>query len=180
MSNELKGIGGYSTALVICGAENMIDNVLKIIKALLNSHESGVYITVNQPFAVLEKIFKNKGVDTKNLFFIDCITKAAAGAPDRSDKCLYMSSPSSLTELGIGVMQALGSITGDKKFVFIDSLGTFLIYNSAGSLSQFSHFLITRISLLGVDGIIMSIDEEMDDKLKAELQSFCEKTITLK
>ena len=180
MPDDLKDLLDYSTVLVICRAEGMVNNNAKIVKELLEKHEHGVYITVNQPYAMLTKILQNHGIDTSRLFFVDCITKAASGKAERTENCLYLPSPESLTELSLSTMEVLQALKGQKKFVFIDSLGTFLLYNSAGSLSKFSHFLITKISLIGVDGIFMCIEEEMDEKLKAELQSFCEKTIELK
>jgi len=180
MADELSELSGCSTALVISEAEDVTKNTEKIIIELLKTHDSGIFITVNQPYVVLKKILEKNNVDTSKLYFIDCISKGAGGAPERSDHCLYISSPSNLTELSIGAMQAIESLSGENKFVFIDSLGTFLIYNSTGSISKFSHFMLTKLSLIGVDAIIMSIEKEMDEKLIAELKSFCEKTLRLK
>jgi hypothetical protein len=176
----LEDLSGYSTVLVISKAEGMTGNTSKIVKSLQKDHDAGVIITVNQPYPVLEKILEKNGVKTDSLYFIDCISKTAGGGSEKSKKCLYVNSPSDLTELSIAIMQALESFGDKKKFVFIDSLATFLMYNSAGTLSKFSHFLITKISLMDVSGIFMSVEEEMDEKLINELKSFCEKTITLK
>ena len=176
----LKEIEGYSTVLVICDAQKMLDNTVEIIAALLENHDSGIFITVNQPYNAIKKVLDKNNVDAKRLFFIDCITKMAVQKSEKSDDCLYISSPSALTELGMSVTEALSAVKGKNKFVFIDSLGTFLIYNSSGSISKFSHFLITKMSIMGVDGIFMSVEKEMDQKLISDLQSFCQKTIRLK
>jgi hypothetical protein len=182
MSNAkpLKEMSGFSTVLVICEAQKILDNTVEIIRELLKTHDSGVFITVNQPYKAIKNVLSKNKIKTDKLFFIDCITKTAVEKAEKSDDCLYISSPSALTELGMSVTEALSTLKGDNKFVFIDSLGTFLIYNSSGSISKFSHFLITKMSIMGVDGIFMSVEKEMDAKLITELQSFCQKTIRLK
>jgi len=175
-----KALNGYSTVLIIGTADNLIKNSIDVVKELLKTHDSGVMITVNQPYTAINKIFKKNKVNVDKLFFVDCITKTAVQKSEKEEGVLFISSPSALTEIGMGMTEALESLKGKKKFVFIDSLGTFLIYNSSGSISKFSHFLITKMSIMGVDGIFMSVEKEMDEKLISELQSFCEKTITLK
>jgi hypothetical protein len=180
MVDPLNELSGYSTVLIISGAKDNTDNSVKIIKRLLQKHDSGIFITVDQPYVAIKKILDRGGVDTDRLHFVDCISQAATKRSMRGDGVLYISSPSAVTEVGIAVTDALAASTGEKKFIFIDSLGTFLIYNSTGSISKFSHFLITKMQIMGVDGIFMSVEKEMDDTLITELQSFCEKTITLK
>lgn len=178
---ELNDLSGYSTVLVIGNAEHILEDTANVVSSLQKSHDAGVYINVNQPYQVLKRVLEKRGVETEGMYFIDCITKSAGAGifTDREDNCLYITSPSSLTELSIAIMQTLTALGDCKKFVFIDSLGTFLLYNSLGSLSKFSHFLITKMSLHGVNGIFMSVEKEMDEKLISELKSFCEKTIKL-
>lgn len=180
MPNALKELSGHSTVLVICSAQKMIDGTVDVISELLKTHDAGVFITVNQPYKAIDRILRERRIETDKLFFVDCITKTATEKAEKADNCLYISSPSALTEIGIAITEALEKLRGENKFVFIDSLGTFLIYNSSGSISKFSHFLITKISILGVDGIFMFVEKEMDEKLIAELESFSQKTIKLK
>ena len=181
-SEPADGLGdliGHSTVLIISNAGRTLDNTVNVIKRLQPANDTGVYITVNQPYSVLKKILDEGGVDTNKLFFIDCISKSASAAvsTEKTKDCLYLLSPSGLTELSISIMQALELVGGEKRFIFMDSLSTFLLYNSAGTLSKFSHFLITKLSLIGVNGIFMSVESEMDEKFLNDLQSFCQKTI---
>jgi hypothetical protein len=180
MPDELKDLTEYPTVLVMSEAEKMLTNTAKVIKTLLKKCDAGVFITVNQPYTVIEKMLGKNGVDVKKLYFVDCISETAGGKPKQSKHCLYVTSPSNLTEIGIGLMQILKALGDKKKFVFIDSLGTFLTYNSAGTMSKFSHFIITKISLEEVSGVLMAVDNEMDQKLIDDLKVFCQKTIKLK
>jgi hypothetical protein len=153
--------------------------MVRVVEALLETHDSGVFITVNRTYPVMEKVLKGKGVDVSRLFFIDCISRRAIGDSQLTERCLYVSSPSQLTEVSVGLMQALELLRGKRKFVYIDSLGTFLLYNSAGTMSKFSHFIITKLSVTEVKGIFMTAEKEKDIQLIKDLEVFCEKTVDL-
>jgi len=175
----LGDLAGHATVLVITEAKSVLENSIRIIKKLLETHDSGLCITVNQPYSTMKRILEKEGVKDGKIFFIDCISMAAGGLPQKTEDCLYVTSPAALTEIGISMTHALEALKGKNKFVFIDSLGTFLIYNSAGTMSKFNHFMVTKISLMGINGVFMLVEREMDEKLLSELQSFCEKTVKL-
>jgi len=179
VAKKLNGIVGHGAVLIICDARDLTMKTIEVIGSLVKTHDSGVVITVNQPYSVMKKLLEKEGTDTKGLYFIDCISAAAGGQPQKSKDCLYIQSPGALTEIGISVTQGLSLLNGKKKFVFIDSLGTFLMYNSAGTVKKFHHFLITKLKLAGVDGIFMLVESEMDRAVLLELESLCEKTINL-
>ena len=64
-----------------------------------------------------------------------------------------------------------------KKFLFVDALSTLVIYNSPNSLAKFSHFLMTRVKLLGLAGIFMVVEKEMGEVLLAQIKQFCDRVI---
>ena len=66
-----------------------------------------------------------------------------------------------------------------KKFLFLDSLSTLLIYNAPGSLAKFTHFLMTRVKLLGLNGVFMVVEKEIDEKLLSEIVHFSDRVIRL-
>lgn len=176
VEEEFKKLTEPSIVLITSKAEDALKTNIKILK-ILTKDRTGLYITINQPYESLQKILKKNEIDTSKMFFIDCITKTVSGAPERTKNCLFVASPSGITELGISITEALHMISGDKRFLFMDSLSTLLIYNSAGTIAKFSHFLMSKIKLLGLNGIFMSIEKEMDEKLLAEISHFCDKVI---
>lgn len=169
-----------SVVLVISAAENTLKKNIEILKFLLGNGYSGIYITINQPYKTLNDLFADRGLDIEKIFFIDSITKTIKGEPKREENCLFISSPQGLTELGIAVSEAMGSLKTEKNFLFLDSLSTLLIYNSTGSIAKFSHFLMNKIRLSNVTGIFISIEKEMDRKLISQLSQFSDRTISLK
>jgi len=98
----------------------------------------GLVVSVNIPASALQKQFQSAGISTNKIFFIDF----ASGTPSiaREDNVLHLSRPSDLTSLSIAISQFLEAIEG-KKFLIIDTINTFLIYNTPNILASFVHSL---------------------------------------
>ena len=159
---------------------------LSILKILVNQNKfSGIYITVNRPFDSLIQIMKDDFIDTEKIFFIDCITKMAPATDkislnpknklERSENCIFISSPSRLTEIGLALSEALTGMENPKnKFLYLDSLSTLLIYNDLETIVKFVHFLSTRIRLYGIVGIIMCVEKIIEERLFNILSEICD------
>ena len=154
---------------------------IEILKVLANEEGlPGVYITVNKPYKTMKRILESEGVNTENLFFIDCITKTSGGEVDPNDKkVFYLDTPENLTGIGVAMGEAIRHISGDDKFLFMDSLSTLLIYRSVGTVAKFSHFLTGRMRVWGLRGILMSVEKETDPEFTDQLTQFCDAVVTL-
>jgi len=159
---------------------------LSILKLLVNKNMfSGIYITVNRPFDTVMNIMKEDGINTEKIFFIDCITnmvptsdRISLGSKRKLEKtknCIFIPSPSRLTEIGLALSEALAGVENPQnKFLYLDSLSTLLIYNDIDTIVKFVHFLTTRIRLFGIVGIIMCVEKRMDEKLFNILSEICD------
>lgn len=176
MRNEFTDMTDGSVVFVIADAEILLKTNIQIMDILLKNR-SGLYVTVNEPYDSLEKIMKRNRIDAKNMFFIDCVTKQAGGLADRTDKCLYMASPGNLTEISIAISEVLHAMPGNRKFLFLDSLNTLLVYNSKTSVAKFSHYSSNRIKILGHAGVFTSAENQMDDMLVKQISEFCSKVV---
>jgi len=159
---------------------------LSVLKVFINQNMfSGIYVTVNRPFDTLMKIMKGRGINTEKIFFIDCITKMLPGSSEkpldskskyeRTKNCIFIPSPSRLTEIGLALSEALSGIENPQnKFLYLDSLSTLLIYNDIDTIVKFVHFLSTRIRLYGIVGIIMCVEKSIDERLHNILLEICD------
>jgi len=138
----------------------------------------GIYISINKPYANIVPILEKNGVDTSKLFFIDCITKSAGGMAERKENCLFISSPTNLTDLGIALDDAIESL-GKEKFIFLDSVSTLLIYHDQNTVLHFSHFLTSRARVKEFYGIFITVESEADARLVKTLSQFCDKVVKL-
>lgn len=139
----------------------------------------GIYLSINKPYTSLVNILKKNRIDTDKMFFIDCITRSAGGEAERKDNCLFISSPTNLTDLGIALDDAIESLGNVEKFVFLDSISTLLIYHDAETVLHFSHFLTARARLKNFYGIFITVESEADAKLVRTLSQFCDKVVKL-
>jgi len=141
----------------------------------------GTYVTFNRPYNTLKTSIAAQGVDPEKLFFIDLITESAGGKAERSsgERCFFVSSPKNLTELSILLEQAMLRLPREKRFLFIDSISTMLIYNDADTVLRFLHSLTGKMRLLGITGIIFLLEKESDEKFLAQVAQFCDRVITI-
>ncbi|MDI6798686.1 MAG: hypothetical protein QMD12_01660 [Candidatus Aenigmarchaeota archaeon] len=181
LRRELSTLPFRGIVLFITNVNNYFRDSVYIIKILVNSLKfDGIYITINKPYQNLIGLLKKNRVDTEKLFFIDCITKTVGGKPEIAENCLFIASPQNLTELGVALSQAMEAMKGKpNKFLLLDSLSTLLIYNNAGTVARFSHFLTTKIRLSKLKGVFIIVEKEMEEKLLITLSEFCDKVIKL-
>jgi archaellum biogenesis ATPase FlaH len=154
----------------------------KVLKLIIEEKcFAGIYITINKPYNTLIKYLKENGIDTKNIFFIDAISRVVGGTIKMTKDCLYIPSPTQLTDLAIAMTQALESMKHkENKFIFLDSLSTLLIYNSFEVAAKFVHFIITRLRLFGLVGLIISIEKQIDERMLNILIEMCDRVVEVK
>jgi len=166
-------------ALIIVSASDYLKTNMDILKYLCNEKELyGIYITVNRPYESMVNIMERRGIDTDNIFFIDCISTILGDTPFREDRCLF-TSPGNLTDLAVLIDQWVRDVPTEDKFLFLDSVSTLLIYNSVGTVAKFSHFLTGKMRQWGLSGILISLEKENKPKVLEDISQFCDKIITV-
>ncbi|RLG20013.1 hypothetical protein DRN67_01150 [Candidatus Micrarchaeota archaeon] len=178
LKNHFKDLPHPFVVLFIANPKNYTDQNMKLLKNFVNKQRLfGIYVTVNRPYENLVSLIKKEGIGLSHIFFIDLITKTEKHQPVRKDNCIFMGSASNLTDLSVAISQAVSINPKARKFIFLDSLSTMLIYNEAGSLSKFSHFLTSRLREWNVDGVFLSLDSESDKEVTNTLSQFCDRVI---
>jgi len=176
--SNFRKLGDSLAVLVVAPAENLEDNTTDILKEVLKKGVSCLYIAVNQPYKRMLQLLEKKGIDTKKVFFIDCITKESGGKPVENDNVYYISSASNLTELDISIKEGLESIDG-KKIMFFDALSTMLIYSRPGPFAKFAHSVMTKIKSMGIRGIFIAVEGEIEEEMLSKMEQFSDTTISL-
>lgn len=170
--------GSDHVILYLVSAEKYVQVNVALLKKLVHDEKMhGVYITINRPYQNLLEIFKKNGVPVDHIFFIDAITKMTGGKETDAPNCIFLDSPTNLTDITIAVKQAISLMGDAKKFIFVDALSTLLIYNEGQTVIKFAHFLTGRMREWKTEGIIISIQKEMDERLTSQLIQFCDKKI---
>lgn len=177
--SNFKELGDSYAVIVIARAADIEQTNVDIVREMMGKDGLCIYVSVNQPFSSMLRIMKKSGIDTRRIFFIDCITKTSGGTVVDADNCIYIDSTSNLTELNISISEALSAMEG-KKSLFFDALSTLMIYNTPSSFAKFAHSVMTKVKSMGVSGIFMVVEGEMSKDIFSQLEQFSEKTIDLR
>ena len=164
--------------LYLISADHYAQVNAKVLKNLANEKNlKGIYITINRPYQSLIESYQEEGIAVDNIFFIDAITKTTGGREVDANNCIFLDSPTNLTDIAIALKQAVELMGDAKKFIFLDALSTLLIYNSSQSVIKFAHFLTGRMRAWNCEGAIISMQKEMDEKLTNQLIQFCDQKV---
>jgi len=177
ITNALSSIKKGEIVLFVSPSGAIHETDLKVLKHITSVADEGVYVTISRPYMSLIKLLEANKIDTSKMFFIDLITATASSSMERKSNCLFLSSPNNLTDLGIAIDQFLSAKPDANKFIFIDNLTTFLIYNNEGLMTEFTHYLISKMRVSNVLGAIMSVEEEMGSKLISAISSVCDRVV---
>lgn len=150
---------------------------LKILQAL---GYKGIYITLSKDYVELSKIFRERDIDMGRIAFIDGVSQMyGIGAVD-SPNVKYISGPISLDGIVAAITDIVPVMKSEKKFVFLDSITTVLLYNSLERTLKFSEFLTISLKRLQVAGVVTSVSRGFaNDQLIKELAKMSNEVIKL-
>jgi len=165
---------------VVMPTDNYEDTNVHLMSFLINRKKfSGSYVAVNKPYHHVINLLKNNNIPTENIHFIDCITKGLGGKLPDDKRCVFVDSPSHLTDISVALHNFFTS-SGDKnRFLYIDSLSTLTIHNNPEAVLRFVHYVTGKMRIFGFNGMMLSLHEESDKRLISELGQFCDKVIHL-
>ena len=162
---------------ILVDGDTYADTTNEILNNLVNEKKMpGVYISLNIPYDVVKKKLE-KIIDIRWLIFIDGITNLTGVKPQKKEGCLFLSSLTNLTDMGLTIDQALDAINSDKIFILLDSLSTMTVYNDDDVVFKFMHYLMGRIRMKGISGIFITIKLDKGNDITKQLSLICDKTI---
>jgi len=151
----------------------------KLMINLLQNLENGkiCYVTLNRPTDSLIRRFELNKISTKNIFFIDAITRSISGDKE-FDKGILVSSPSALTELSI----AISEVQKTKKFdmLIFDSLSTLKIYSNENTAIRFTSDLINKLRSKKDKGIFTCLEGDVKTNLIEQSSVYVDEILNFK
>ncbi|HSU72374.1 MAG TPA: hypothetical protein VLJ21_00815, partial [Candidatus Binatia bacterium] len=162
LRKELEQLPDTAVVLLLLNVRQYFEGIVEALRVLVEEeNRSGVYITVNKPYGTLRELLRERDVDTSKLYFIDAISQTVTQPKLVNPKVTYLPNPQSLTDISLAFGTAAESLTG-KKFLFLDSLSTLLIYNETGSVAKFAHFLTLKMRAMGMKGVLVTLRHMLD------------------
>ena len=153
----------------MCSVAELRKNIEKSAEGIC----SGVYVTLNNPYSSLLKIFKDYGIREQECFFIDAISSTVK-VKVSAENCIFTSSPSALTELSITISSTMQKLKPE--ILFFDSLSTLQIYLPMNTIVKFSQNLVTKLKENNIKAIFPIIK---NDDFTRNMSMFINKIIEL-
>lgn len=171
---KLSSLPDDSVVLTLLPREHHEELHMELIEYMVNKKKAkGVYVTLNRPYHNLVKALQNRKMNYKNLLFLDCITKKKSEA----DNCIFLRNPRSLTNIGMTLVPVYKN--KDLSFIFFDSIDALSLYHDPKIVLRFARSLVERMRESGKRGIILGLQEEIDQRMVAELSVVCDTVIDL-
>lgn len=162
--------------------ENYLDVNLETIKVLVEKFGySGLYITIQRPHTNLMKQFEKRDIDAKKIYFIDAASSAAEETGKQTKNCMYVPKELNIDDLTRATYKMLPGIKGGKKFLFLDSITTLMLYQPLSETLRFAEFLTRTLRKSDLSAIIMNVGKELaQERFIRDIVFQCDEIITIK
>lgn len=153
-SNTLGSFFAGNLILLRVPAGTALRSCAEAIHGLQKKGYDGVYITLFSTYPEISEVFEHAGVDLKRLTFIDGATEMQGA--QKHPGVIYVPSPFFTNDIHAKTLQAVMSLRGKKKFVFLDSLTAVLLYNTFEQTTNFMLTLAENLKSVG-PGFVVSV-----------------------
>jgi archaellum biogenesis ATPase FlaH len=175
LNDRLGKMGSQSVVLISPKSENYGPVLAGALDILINRKRmGGVYVSVTKPAEFVIRTMTAAQTPSDDVYFVDCISGMTAGAHEKNEQVAYVENPSSLEEVSMYINRMLAKVKSHNKFIFLDSLSSLLIYNNDKSVREFTHFLINKVRVESISGIILSIEKKEAEDLVKTLTPMCD------
>ena len=175
LERDLNGLPEDFIILIEASAEKIFDVTMVAMKFLTRKNDNGIIISASRPYANLITNYQRNNIDTNKVFILDLISKNQ-NADISAENVMFMQNASSLTDISLSVNERIKKING-KKFLFIDSINSMLIHNEPYVFARFIHSILTRMRINGMGGLLISLNDNTNHDIKAEIAQLCDKVI---
>ena len=170
----LKALDESQSVLLLVSGRDYSEAVLETARQL--SGGKVCYVTLNKTFKALDESLARSGVDTSAFFFIDAILPTLTGETPKDERCAFVTSPASLTELAIAISSALGKGYG---YLVFDSLTNLLVYEGKAPVAKFLSGLVNKIRRSKTKAVFLALAIDQHSELIEEASMFVDRVIDL-
>ncbi len=175
LAKEFNNLDEGAIVLVETTASKILEVHLAAVKWLSDKKYAQIILSTSRPCKSLLNLYKKNNIDTGKIIIL-CPLCQEKKKNKQENNVIHLASSFSLTEISLSLSKCMESMK-DKKFVFIDSINTMLIHNKPDMLTKFIHFILTKMRINNVSGLLISLETETDKDLRAEIAQLCDKII---
>ena len=177
LEKNLKNTPEDFIILIETSSENAAEVTLAAVRALTEKNDHGIIISANRPYMNLLNNYERNNINTSKVHILDLISKNQ-NADTSTKNVMFIENASSLTDISLSVSNYIKELNG-RKFIFIDSISTMLIHNEPYVFARFIHSVLTRMRINGVGGLLISLTDQTNREVRAEIAQLCDKVIKI-
>jgi len=169
-----KELSSNQNILLLVSSLDYNNEIINTVKGL--SKSSICYVTLNKTHSALKETFKKNKINTKNIIFIDAISKTIKKTPKQAENCYFVSSPAALTELSIAINKFLDY---GFEYLIFDSLNSLLVYQKKSPITRCISSIVNKIKGSKTKAIFYAMSSDKEKDLIKETSMFVDKVIDL-
>jgi hypothetical protein len=175
---SMKDIPENELYIVLASATGIRNKNIEVLKAAIDNDYYVIVVTTNQLAGILKRNYEKHGVPDEKIYFVDAVTKYAAGTNVPPMKnCRYISNPGNLTDMGIAIIESIKELEGKKTCLVLDSINSMLIYIPSHSITKFIHFVTNKLRIQNLSGIFLMVEKGIDPDVLSQLMTFVDDVI---
>ncbi|MGC8663886.1 MAG: hypothetical protein ACP5SF_05330 [Thermoplasmata archaeon] len=164
-----KKLKGYQEPLSL-SVSISLSNYFDIIKYILDDFSNNknlpiIYISATIPSKSISAVLDVYGIDSKKIFFVDCISHIMMSSTTYSERIVFVESPTMLETIMLKAEYILNKYVMKNSLIIIDSINSLAIHNDMKILSEFLHLFVTYLRSRGAYFIILSMKEQSNDEI---------------
>jgi len=140
---------------------------------------SCVYITSSVPSSTMLSALSMLEVDTKNIYFVDCISHLVSGGTGPSENTMYIDNPTMLENIILKVDFLSRKLKEGSMLVVLDSINSLAIHNEVKILSEFLQVLLSGLKSKGAYPVIISVAGQAKPELKEVITLVCDQIVPM-
>ena len=177
IARRLKEVSNRSAVSLITDINNYFTAIKEVVKHTEDEDIACVYITSTIPSTVIKEQLASEGISSDHVLFIDCISYMVGSPSVKSERVIYVESPTMLETIMLKVQLAVRQLGDGPKLVFLDSINTLALHNDDKILSEFIHYLINSLRVKGIPTVVLSIVDQTPEDLEIILKLVCDEVI---
>jgi hypothetical protein len=167
---EIEGLdqlASRKTVFVSVNSTKQMELITRMLETVVGKKGmGGVYIAFTKPYDEITAALTKAQVSQEDIYFIDCISMMAGKVNEgKGERVTYVENPSSLEEISMHLDKSLLEVKAKEKFILLDSLSSFLIYNNDKSVKEFIHYFINKSRIDNLMCVIVNMEGEEANRL---------------
>jgi KaiC/GvpD/RAD55 family RecA-like ATPase len=180
VANRLFELEDVGTIAIHLKAEHYFDTLRGIIDNFAAKNElSTIYVTFTIPSNSIMAALEALEIDLGPMHFVDGISNVMMTSSMKSEKTLYLESPTMLEYLILKIDFLIRKTKEKKNLIILDSINSIAIHNSPKILSEFLHILSNHLRSKEARFLILSMKEYETDEVKNILNLVCEENFSV-